>query len=162
MRPILGRIEDSGLRHCVHFFNLTSQRQLAGAYRFFAKRNSVFALTSFYEPFGLAPIEAAACGLTVVATQNGGPTEIFEDGSAVLVDPENPSAIASGLLRALMHAPELSERGMQRVLSRYTWAQTARGYLQTIERGLSGERSSQPVPTLDAGRRIKDYLSERA
>ena len=162
LRPILRRIEDSGLRDRVHFFNLTSQRQLAAAYRFFARRKSMFALTSFYEPFGLAPIEAAACGLAVVATKNGGPTEIFEDGSAILVDPENPLAIADGLMQALTRAVELSRRGKERVLSRYTWEQTARGYLLAMERRLSGKRNDRPVPSLDASERIKVYLSERA
>ena len=68
----------------VHFLNIRSQAELAATYRYFAARGSVFALTSFYEPFGLAPIEAAAAGLAPVATNNGGPTEIFADGSVVL------------------------------------------------------------------------------
>jgi len=159
LHPILTRIDSAGLKQNVDFFNITSQGQLAAAYRFFAQRSSVFALTSFYEPFGLAPIEAAACGLIVVATQNGGPTEIFEDGSAVLVDPQDPNSIAGGLLDALQRGEELAERGKRRVLSKYTWEQTARNYLQVIERDLKKARETEPVPDLDASERIMEYIS---
>ena len=158
LRPILAQIEAADIKDKVDFFNITSQRQLAAAYRFFARRHSIFALTSFYEPFGLAPIEAAACGLVVVATRNGGPTEIFGDGSAVLVDPQNTGAIVHGLLDALQRGAGLAAMGKQRVLSKYTWDQTARGYLRAIERGIGAKRSPGTVPDLDAAARISDYL----
>ncbi len=158
LRPILSHIESTSIKDNVDFFNITSQKQLAAAYRFFARRNSIFALTSFYEPFGLAPIEAAACGLVVVATRNGGPTEIFSDGSGVLVDPQNTGSIVHGLLDALQRGGELAAMGKQRVLSKYTWDQTARGYLQAIERGLGAKRSLGTVPDLDAAERISNYL----
>lgn len=159
LRPILERIKQSGVRDQVDFFNIMSQRQLAAAYRFFAGRHSVFALTSFYEPFGLAPIEAAACGLAIVATKNGGPTEIFDDGSAVLVDPQDTRSIAKGLLEALARAETLGEQGKERVLARYTWDQTARGYLLAVEHNLPLQSDRTPVPLLNARDRIEDYLS---
>ncbi|MCG6872573.1 MAG: glycosyltransferase [Gammaproteobacteria bacterium] len=161
LRPILERIDAAGLRDRVRFFNIQSQRDLAAAYRFFARRGSVFALTSFYEPFGLAPIEAAACGLAVVATRNGGPSEIFDDGSAVLVDPEDATSIAAGLADALARADDLGIRGKHRVLSRYTWDQTAREYLLTMEDNLARERPLLPVAPLDAEDRIRAYLNAR-
>ena len=152
----------TGIKDKVDFFNITSQQQLAAAYRFFARRRSIFALTSFYEPFGLAPIEAAACGLVVVATRNGGPTEIFSDGSAVLVDPQNISSITHGLLDALQRGDDLAERGKQRVLTKYTWDQTARAYLQIIERGTESPHGLVAVPQLDAAERISKYLHSAA
>ena len=93
-------------------------------------------MTAFYEPFGLAPIEAAAAGLVCVATKNGGPSEIFADGSGVLVDPFDPGDIARGLSAALDNADTLVEMGYQRVISTYTWNRTAEGYLRAIEDGL--------------------------
>ncbi|MDX1697894.1 MAG: glycosyltransferase, partial [Thiohalobacterales bacterium] len=117
LRPILDTILEAGLRDRVDFFDIRSQQALASAYRYFAERGSVFALTAFYEPFGLAPIEAAACGLAVVATRNGGPTEIFADGSAVLVDPFDAQDIARGLGDCLERSAELSARAIERVRS---------------------------------------------
>ncbi len=162
LKPILGTIVDAGIKDKVVFLNLQSQRELAATYRYFAQQGSIFALTAFYEPFGLAPIEAAACGLVCVATQNGGPSEIFEDGSGVLVDPYEPSDIARGLLEALAHASLLAEKGRRRVIETYTWMKTAEGYLSIIGTGAGVVHArGEDIPRLDAGGRICDYLADR-
>jgi sucrose-phosphate synthase len=159
LQPILDIIEESGVRNNTVFLNIQSQLELASAYRWFATRGSVFALTAFYEPFGLAPIEAAACGLACVATQNGGPSEIFEDGSGVLVDPFDAGDIARGLNEALDNASTLATQGYKRVIEKYTWNKTAEGYLKAIESGR--RRPTKEVSTemvLDERQRIDRYL----
>jgi sucrose-phosphate synthase len=159
LRPILETIETAALKDKVDFLNLKSQQDLAGAYRILARRGSIFALTSFYEPFGLAPIEAAACGLAVVATKNGGPSEIFLDEAGVLVDPADSRDIARGLLHALENQSLYAERGRRRVAAKYTWRATAAGYLQVIQRGIRQERrAGKKVPELDCAERIQAYL----
>lgn len=143
----------------VDYLDLRSQRALADAYRYFAGQGSVFALTAYYEPFGLAPIEAAACGLAVVATRNGGPTEIFADGSGVLVDPEDVDDIARGLNECLDRQPELARMARQRVLERYTWSRTATQYLALARQGADMKvEKGMPVRPLDADQRIQTYL----
>ena len=162
LRPILDTIEEAGLKSKVLFLNIPSQRALAASYRFFAQRGSVFALTAFYEPFGLAPIEAAACGLAVVATQNGGPAEIFEDGSGILVDPFDSPSIAKGLLQGIQNYSHFSALGQRRVETTYTWERTAKGYLRAIEAGFqAGNRPGEPVPELNAQERIARYIATR-
>ncbi|MDH3314989.1 MAG: glycosyltransferase [Gammaproteobacteria bacterium] len=159
LRPILEAIAAAQLKDNVDFLNLKSQLELAGAYRILAQRGSVFALTSFYEPFGLAPIEAAACGLAVVATKNGGPSEIFLDKVGVLVDPADSEDIARGLLEALGHYEDYAERGRRRVAEKYTWRATAGGYLKVINRGIKQKRGAgQSVPELNCAERISAYL----
>jgi sucrose-phosphate synthase len=119
-------------------FGLRGQPALAAAYRFLSERGSVFALTAHYEPFGLAPLEAAAAGLPVVVTQNGGPSESLVDEETeygVLVDPGDPDDIARGLERVLSDDAawqQFAQRGRQRVLDRYTWERTAKNYLDVI------------------------------
>ena len=152
-------ISAAGLREKVDFLNIKSQAELAATYRYLAHLQSVFVLTAFYEPFGLAPIEAAACGLACVATKNGGPSEIFSDGSGILVDPFDSEDIASGMLRALREYPDLSRKAAHRVRIKYTWEQTAAGYLSVIEQGLKTVAPERlQVPVLDARARISDYL----
>jgi sucrose-phosphate synthase len=159
LRPILEAIDKGGLRDRVIFLDIRSQAELAATYRFFAGLHSVFALTAFYEPFGLAPIEAAAAGLVGVATKNGGPSEIFADGSGELVDPFDANDIARGLKRALDNAGTLAEKGYQRVISTYTWNRTAEGYLHAIEDAL---RNMKPLEmgavSLADDQRIRSYL----
>ncbi len=160
LREILDVIDHAAMASRVHYLNIQSQKELAATYRYFASRGSVFALTAFYEPFGLAPIEAAACGLACVATQNGGPSEIFEDGSGVLVDPFDADAIASGLLTALENRADLSERARQRVLNMYTWDKTAEAYLGVIKAGIAASgKAGAEIPALNAEDRIIDYLT---
>ena len=119
----------------------------------------MFALTSFYEPFGLAPIEAAACGLAVVATRNGGPTEIFVDEAGVLVDPADTEDITRGLLEALENYEAYAERGRRRVAEKYTWQATAARYLEVIQRGAGQTHAlDRSVPELDCAERISDHL----
>ena len=162
LRPILETIKGAQLRNRIDFLDIRSQQDLASAYRVLARRRSVFALTSFYEPFGLAPIEAAACGLAVVATQNGGPSEIFVDEAGVLVDPMDIEDIARGLLEALEHYQRYAERGRGRVAEKYTWNATAAGYLGVIERGAGQTQAlGQVVPELDCAERITDYLGTK-
>ncbi len=145
-------IASYGLDGAVAGLAISGQRLLASAYRTFAARRSVFALTALYEPFGLAPLEAASTGLPAVVTDRGGPTESFqEDGHdfGVLVDPYNPDDVARGLLRALGEEwATLSRAGRGRVLSRYTWDRTAEGYLAAIERVLATRsRPTKPLPS---------------
>jgi sucrose-phosphate synthase len=136
-------VERANLWGKVSAFSLGGQPALAAAYRFLAQRGSVFALTALYEPFGLAPLEAASAGLALVVTQNGGPSESLRDAQTeygVLVDPADPADIARGLARVLVSPETVAEyarRGRQRVLDRYTWERTAQGYLAQIERVLA-------------------------
>lgn len=162
LAPILEVIENHGLKSKVRFLNIPSQHALAATYRAVANSGGVFALTAFYEPFGLAPIEAAACGLACVATENGGPSEIFEDGSGILVDPTSPDEVARGLVEALDNQPELARRARERVLQTYTWEKTAEGYLSVIEEGASAPSCPcDEVPSLDASARIAEYLAAK-
>ncbi|BAY23183.1 group 1 glycosyl transferase [Calothrix sp. NIES-2100] len=149
LAPIREVIKENDLWGKVSAFGLSDQSQesLAAAYRFMVKHRSVFALTALYEPFGLAPLEAAVAGLPVVATKNGGPSESFQQGNkeyGVLVDPEDPADIARGLERLLCDAQEweyFAQAGQQRVLKKYTWESTAENYLTLLEQILSSSET---------------------
>jgi sucrose-phosphate synthase len=152
-QAILGRILDmireQGLQSRVRFIDIRSQTMLAAVYRQLAKRGSIFVLTAFYEPFGLAPIEAAACAMAVVATKNGGPSEIFADGSGILCDPYDAADIARAYGEALDDAQRLSAAGRSLVLEKYTWDRTAENYLKAIRRAMESIDTSQ-IPGFDA------------
>lgn len=132
-------VDGSGLWGKVSAFALRGQPALAAAYRFLAGRGSVFALTALYEPFGLAPLEAAVAGLPLVVTRNGGPSESLSEGGTdfgILVDPTCPRDIARGLLSLFKNHDVWSryvQLGRQRVLDRFTWDRTAEGYANRLE-----------------------------
>jgi len=157
---ILEVVKTERLEKKVSFLNIEGQSGLASLYRLGAERSSVFALTTFHEPFGLAVIEAMACGLMVVATKNGGPSEILqEDGIeyGLLVDPIDEKDIARGLLEALSNPSryaELKKRGIERVMKRYTWEMAAKSYLETINEiiNLSPAASTPEIPDYFLGK----------
>ena len=65
-----------------------------------------------------------ACGCPVAASRAGSLPEVCGD-AAVLFDPDDPAAIAAGVLEALERGAELRERGLLRA-ARFTWAASAR------------------------------------
>jgi sucrose-phosphate synthase len=136
-------IENNNLKGKVSMFPLGSQQELAECYGYLAERESVFSLTSFYEPFGLAPVEAMAAGLPAVVTKNGGQSEIMADDEyGILIDPEDPVDIARGLRKIVGKSGvwrDYQIKARERVETTYTWEQTAKRYLQAMEKGLSSE-----------------------
>ncbi len=83
----------------------------------------------WYEPFGIVPLEAMACGVPVVVAQVGGLVESVVDGVTGLhVPPRDPMLLADAL-RALLgdekRRIEIALAGTRRVNRRYGWARIA-------------------------------------
>ena len=161
LQKILKTIEHGHIQKHVYFLNIGSQLELAATYRYFAQRGSVFALTSLYEPFGLAPLEAAATGLVPVVTKNGGPSEIFLDGSGLLVDPTSTKSISEGLKAGLKRHSELSQTAIQLVKEKYTWSQTANRYLYSINDAIYSNQKMDHMEQIKLNDKslIKHYLT---
>jgi glycosyltransferase involved in cell wall biosynthesis len=62
---------------------------------------SVVVIPSRQEPFGLVALEAMAMGKPVVATHVGGLPEVLEGADAVLVKPDDPTALAKAVMDIL-------------------------------------------------------------
>jgi D-inositol-3-phosphate glycosyltransferase len=100
----------------------------------------------WYEPFGIVPLEAMACGVPVVASAVGGMLDTVVPGeTGALVAPRRPGLLAA-TIRRLLAAPDarcrMGRAGRQRAEERYGWPQVAAAtqsaYLQAT------------VPQLDA------------
>ncbi|GAA1804185.1 glycosyltransferase [Actinomadura chokoriensis] len=83
----------------------------------------------WYEPFGMVPLEAMACGAPVVASAVGGHLDTVVDGvTGTLVAPRDPRA-AAGAVRALLDDPAkrdaMGAAAAARARDRYSWARVA-------------------------------------
>ena len=150
---IIKLIQEKDIRNKVLFFNIEGQRELAALYRIGVKRNSVFVLSTIHEPFGLAIIEALACGLPVVATKYGGPVEILREGTedyGILIDPLNTKEIGERLLDLILSHElyrRFSKKGISRVLSKFTWESAAEKYLNIIEENVGRSFPAPEIPS---------------
>ena len=85
--------------------------------------------TPWYEPFGIVPLEAMACGVPVVAAAVGGLQDtVLDHGTGLHVPPRDPEAIA-GALAVLLGNPglraEMGSAGQVRARTRYSWDRVA-------------------------------------
>ncbi|MBD0290855.1 MAG: glycosyltransferase [Thermoleophilia bacterium] len=92
----------------------------------------------WYEPFGIVPLEAMACGVPVVASAVGGLLDTVVDAVTGLhVPPRSPDRLAEAL-RGLLADPELRARlgraGAERARSRYSWGDVAEETLEVYRR----------------------------
>jgi D-inositol-3-phosphate glycosyltransferase len=128
--PEIGRLRaiarELGVAEGVRF---TGQRQRAALRSCYAAAD-VFVSTPWYEPFGITPLEAMACGTPVIGSDVGGIRYSVVDGvTGYLVPPRNPVALAQRLAQ-LRDNPALGaalgRAGIRRVRSCFTWDRIAR------------------------------------
>lgn len=123
-------------------------------YRLAAASGGVFINPALTEPFGLTLLEAAASGLPVVATENGGPVDILANcQNGLLVNPLDHEAIARALLELLGDREawhRAAGNGVKCVRDRYTWSAHAEQYLARL-RDLQGAHRPGPAEWPEVG-----------
>ncbi|WP_251152857.1 glycosyltransferase [Cellulosimicrobium sp. Marseille-Q4280] len=108
----------------------------------------------WYEPFGIVPLEAAACGRPVVGAAVGGLLDSVVDGrTGLLVPPRDPAALAAAL-RRIADDPALGERlgsaARVRAERLYGWTTVAARTLESYERVVAEGRRSAARDTRTA------------
>ncbi|WP_240754614.1 HAD-IIB family hydrolase [Parasulfuritortus cantonensis] len=111
-------------------------------YRLAASSGGVFINPALTEPFGLTLIEAAASGLPIVATADGGPRDIVANcRNGYLVDPLDGDAIVAALLEVIDDPDSrrrLAQQGLEGVQRHYSWTAHAEAYLAAVRPLLEG------------------------
>jgi D-inositol-3-phosphate glycosyltransferase len=117
--------EHCGVADRVHLHGAVRHEDMPAWYR----SADVVACAPWYEPFGLTPLEAMACGVPVVAYAVGGIAASVIDGvTGTLVPPRDIRALAlalRGLLGDEVRRMSYASAAVDRVRSRYTWDRTA-------------------------------------
>ncbi len=130
-------------------------------YRLASLSKGVFINPALTEPFGLTLIEAAACGLPIVATEDGGPGDIIENcRNGYLIDPLDKEEISSKLIQVLSNSAEwerLSANGIEGVRKHYSWKAHVDKYMQTICPVIEGRQPQKVQKNLNLPRRSMMY-----
>jgi phosphatidyl-myo-inositol dimannoside synthase len=136
---------DLGMADRVRFLGEVSERDLPALYNLAAAYVGVSrrAERIGVEGFGIALVEASACGVPVVAGNSGGVPDAVRDGeTGILVPPEEPAAVVEAVCR-LLDDPALAQRlgagGRRAVETYYNWDRVVRD-LRAIEAEVVGSR----------------------
>jgi len=132
--------------------------------KYFYSAADVFVSTPWYEPFGITPLEAMACGTPVVGSDVGGIKYTVADGeTGRLVPPNQPDRLAA-ILAELLSSPgtiqQYGRNSIQRVREHFTWNQVARSIARLYQQTLNGVTGAQPE--VAASMRMLDQRFEDA
>jgi glycosyltransferase involved in cell wall biosynthesis/phosphoheptose isomerase len=121
----------------------------------------------WYEPFGIVPLEAMACGVPVVASAVGGMIDTVVDGvTGVHVPPRDPDRLAAAL-RSLLADPQrrttYGQAGVRRARRLYDWGRVATAtldvYARHVRRRARAARFSLTGPVTRHLGALRDSLS---
>jgi D-inositol-3-phosphate glycosyltransferase len=125
LTPEIGRLQkiaaEEGVSEQITFTGRRGRDEL----KYFYSAADVFVTVPWYEPFGITPVEAMACGTPVIGSNVGGIKFSVSDGeTGFLVPPKDPRALA-GKLAELFRQPELLKRlshfAIERANQFFTW-----------------------------------------
>jgi glycosyltransferase involved in cell wall biosynthesis len=172
LTPELGRLwkiaQAEGVADAVRFVGSRGRHELRQYYC----ASDVFVTTPWYEPFGITPIEAMACGTPVIGAAVGGIKYTVRDGeTGFLVPPHDPDALADRLAclfqdRELLR--QFGRRGIHRARTLFTWQQVAKAmaslYEDVLQGGMLTPAASQNLDRADVrsgGRRKHGTQQQR-
>ncbi len=117
-------------------------------YRLAAASRGVFVNPAWTEPFGLTLIEAAASGLPIAATNDGGPRDIIGAcNNGILIDPFDADKMGETLLGMVQgnRWKKWSESGIHGASETFSWPSHVNRYLREVKGILTDSSRSQKL-----------------
>lgn len=138
--PEIGRLMEVASRERVADRVTFTGRRDRRWLRYFYSAADVFITTPWYEPFGITPVEAMACGTPVIGSNVGGlKYTVRHCRTGFLVPPNDPSAIGMRLAQ-LYRRPRLLDRmrraAIQRANRLFTWERVTHELANVLEQVL--------------------------
>ncbi len=125
MQRLKSLANTAGVIDMVHFTGRKTREQL----KYYYSAADIFITTPWYEPFGITPLEAMACGTPVIGSNVGGIKYSVLDGvTGALIPPNDPSALAFKIWDLISNKADLQKMGInaiKRVKSYFTWLSVA-------------------------------------
>lgn len=142
LTPEIGRLRQiaaaEGVADRVHFVGRKRRADL----KYYYSAADVFVTTPWYEPFGITPLEAMACGTPVIGANVGGIKYSVRDGRTGYLVPPNDAEALGERLAYLLGRPQLlrrfSEQAIEHVHRRFTWKRVSAQIAELYEELLTG------------------------
>lgn len=136
LNEVLKAIDKYNLYGSVAFPKKHEQNEVSDIYGFAYHTRGLFMNIALHEAFGLTLIEASAQGLPLIATCNGGPTEIIGRlQNGILVDPKDNEQIHNAIFEILTNSKtweEFSKNGLA-ATQEYSWRAHCDRYLASVD-----------------------------
>jgi D-inositol-3-phosphate glycosyltransferase len=140
--PEIGRLmrvaEEEGVADYVTFVGRRGREAL----KYYYSAADVFVTVPWYEPFGITPVEAMACGTPVVGSDVGGIKFSVRDGeTGYLVPPKDPDRLGERLAHLYRHPKLLallSRQAVRRANDLFTWGRITELMAEVYEDVLAG------------------------
>jgi D-inositol-3-phosphate glycosyltransferase len=147
LTPEIGRMQEIVRAEGVEEFVTFVGRRGREALKYYYSAADVFVTVPWYEPFGMTPLEAMACGTPVIGSNVGGIKFTVRDGeTGYLVPPNEPQALGERLAYFFKHPKlmgVLSRQAHRRVNDLFTWQKVTGNLVAVYEEVLSSGRSGR-------------------
>lgn len=145
LTPEIGRLRELAEREGVTERVVFTGRRSRELLKLYYSAADAFVTTPWYEPFGITPLEAMACGTPVIGANVGGiKYSVVENETGFLVPPKEPELLAQQLAR-LYASPRLGKRlgrrAVRRVNDFFTWQAVS----HSIAELYANVRSGSPI-----------------
>jgi D-inositol-3-phosphate glycosyltransferase len=138
--PEIGRLQQIAMAEHVAEHVTFVGRRGRDQLKYYYSAADIFVTTPWYEPFGITPLEAMACGTPVIGSNVGGIKFTVRDSeTGYLVPPNDADALADKLAHLYAHPKLLGVFGrqaVQRVNDLFTWKKVAQGLSSLYEQVL--------------------------
>lgn len=146
--------EHSGVKDKVIFTGQKSRDEL----KYYYSSSELFITTPWYEPFGITPLEAMACGTPVIGSDVGGISfTVRKNETGDLVPPQQPQQLATKISRLLDNGERLAlmgETALQHVAQNFTWKIVSTRIANVYEKIIAERHTNEQV------QHLKDYFKQ--
>ncbi len=149
--PEIGRLmaiaQDLGIASRITFVDRKGRDIL----KYYYSAADIFVTTPWYEPFGITPLEAMACGTPVIGAAVGGVKFTVKHGeTGFLVPPREPDLLADKM-QYLLENPQIArlfgQQAIRRCQEHFTWQRVATAVAALYEEVLT---DLIPTPSVEA------------
>ena len=145
--PEIGRLKTIAdkykVQDSVHFVGRKPRKIL----KYYYSAADVFVTTPWYEPFGITPLEAMACGIPVIGSEVGGIKYSVKPGSTgLLVPPKDPDSLALNLYSLLSDESlrsRMCKNALRRVNNYFTWRKVTASLTTIYQKVVTADKLSK-------------------